>query len=634
VRPYSKQQAFDHTKNYLFMKLPLHAFLVGAWLLISSFSAQALHPSLSASLYDHMVEVNREWLHQVDASGDLILPTNFEHDTERIQTHLIHVEAILRQRTASMPLTEAQQAKRLAMLDALTTYAESGKYPVNTGHSYRIPYFIDDWGTPCAVGHLLIESGFEAVAQRSKCEINNAYVREIPYKELPAWAKEHGFLVEELAWIQPGYPPSYRWGDIGGSGANAPANLMLKDTLKGGVLIFGAFTELGGVACHGAARVNGNIITPLDSFPLAGAETATFFEGKLWVGGQFQLPQGEVANLATWNDTAWTFSHVGFGPVHCLHVHDGAMYAGGEFPSAIFDNLARYENGGWYPMGYLGPIYSMITYQGNLVVGGDFDKRWGAGISYIGMWDGMQWQALATTNDTLDAPVRALAVMDGELFAGGEIMNKASERHFGLARFDEITGSWFNLLPNSHWYFHYNGLDSIPNYIDRMYVESSRLFFSGSFMTLAGLTQGTSLGAFSYFTGGYVEPLGNFSTPLSDLLVVNDTVYAVGAFDRPAKHAAVTELVFSSIPQDPRFEDLVVYPNPAQDMVMLKWNVSTPGIQISIDLYDLTGKRMEARFQADSQAVRLFRDNLPAGAYAFVLREGEQVLHRGRVIFR
>jgi hypothetical protein len=123
-----------------------------------------------------------------------------------IRTHLLVVEETLRKKDVST-LSEEQKKNRNASLDVLHTYALNGTFPKNLYHSDRTPYFIDDFGTACAVGQLIISSGHKEFAERVRKENNNAYISELSleYSEINEWAVAYGFTLDELAWIQPCY---------------------------------------------------------------------------------------------------------------------------------------------------------------------------------------------------------------------------------------------------------------------------------------------------------------------------------------------------------------------------------------------------------------------------------------------
>lgn len=123
-----------------------------------------------------------------------------------IQTHLSLVEKKLRNENSDH-LTTEQRRNRQLCLDILREYWKKGVFPKNLYHSTRTPYFIDNYGTACAVGQLIIETGHSEVAHKIQKENNYAYIAQLDstYSEIKQWATEYGFTIEELAWIQPCY---------------------------------------------------------------------------------------------------------------------------------------------------------------------------------------------------------------------------------------------------------------------------------------------------------------------------------------------------------------------------------------------------------------------------------------------
>lgn len=196
------------------MKTRLLPILLTLFFIQQAHARPALAPGEVRPLYEHLCEVNAEWLLRDITAPELWQPVAFTGDAERIQAHLAMVEKRLR---ASPPtgLTPAQRARRERQLDVLHHYWRQGRFPINTGHDHRRPYFVDDFGTACAVGYLLREDGREATVERVRTERNFAYVRQLPYSELLEWAGANGFTQAELAWIQPGYYREF-WGSVDG----------------------------------------------------------------------------------------------------------------------------------------------------------------------------------------------------------------------------------------------------------------------------------------------------------------------------------------------------------------------------------------------------------------------------------
>ncbi len=159
-------------------------------------------------LFCHLMEVNQEWDQMNADSEDLEKEMSFENDVERIQMHLRLVEKHLRAKDVSL-LNELQRNNREKCLDVLRKYASDVVFPQNRYHKERIPYFIDHRGVHCAVGHLIMSTGYGDFAQQVHKENNYLYLGELQeiYPEIEFWAEENGFTPKELAWIQPGYSP-------------------------------------------------------------------------------------------------------------------------------------------------------------------------------------------------------------------------------------------------------------------------------------------------------------------------------------------------------------------------------------------------------------------------------------------
>jgi len=143
-----------------------------------------------------------------------------ERERERIEAHLAHVELTLRARDVCH-LGSEQRAARAASLDRLRVYREAGVFPRNTRHPDEyLPYFIDDYGTACAVAHLVIASGSGDLAQAVASGENHAYVPDMTTSGLVAWAEASGFTIDELAMIQPSYcGPDFDAAPCGGADA-------------------------------------------------------------------------------------------------------------------------------------------------------------------------------------------------------------------------------------------------------------------------------------------------------------------------------------------------------------------------------------------------------------------------------
>lgn len=161
-----------------------------------------------------------------------------EYDGERIQRHLAAVELELLARDVSH-LLPSQREARSRHIRVLREYREGGVFPHNHHvPGERVPVFIDEHGTHCAVGYLIARSGHPELARRIAATRNLATVPELAGDTgLASWLDSAGLSLEEAARIQPTYgwePPHIEADDAIGSGYAIAS--VLSGSLSGAAL--------------------------------------------------------------------------------------------------------------------------------------------------------------------------------------------------------------------------------------------------------------------------------------------------------------------------------------------------------------------------------------------------------------
>jgi PKD repeat protein len=227
------------------------------------------------------------------------------------------------------------------------------------------------------------------------------------------------------------------WSPLG-TGFN---NDVLCLTIWNGDLIAGGdFTEADGQPCSRIARWDGTGWQPIGG-PADfdnDIRCMTEFDGELWVGGDFNNVAGCSAcdGLVRWNGTNWVGGDSGVdiqggvdSTVRVLYVNpnDGNLYMGGHFTDLSidgvitpFNGVAMYDGSVWTSLGsgvnsYVRAIHE---YNGNLIVGGDFNTAGGVSANKIAKWNPntSTWSAMGTgMNDY----VKSAAVYNGVFYAGG-----------------------------------------------------------------------------------------------------------------------------------------------------------------------------------------------------------------------
>lgn len=136
---------------------------------------------------------------------------------------------------------------------------------------------------------------------------------------------------------------------------------------------------------------------------------------------------------------------VEYGSVHALATDRATLYAGGDFTSAgtlPTANVARWDGRRWHSLGsgINGYVYALAVYKGKLYAGGDFTQAGDVAVNSLAVWDGRSWSALGrgpgAMQGTHKGIVRALAVVDGALYIGGDFTALDEMSTLDIARWD------------------------------------------------------------------------------------------------------------------------------------------------------------------------------------------------------
>lgn len=162
-----------------------------------------IHCSAKKNYFQQLCDFNPNWEHY-EAHITNLDYQEFQSDREYIQSHLKSVLKVLRSNPTSH-LSEMQYVSRMHLIQVLDHYRLSGNFPINYYKKKRIPVFIDENNTHCAVGYLLRETGNQSIANRIASRDNYVWVKDIKDPELLAWQERIGFTLEELKLIQGAY---------------------------------------------------------------------------------------------------------------------------------------------------------------------------------------------------------------------------------------------------------------------------------------------------------------------------------------------------------------------------------------------------------------------------------------------
>lgn len=241
------------------------------------------------------------------------------------------------------------------------------------------------------------------------------------------------------------------------------------------VFIGGRFTTAGGVAASHIARWNATSKT----WHAMGSGT----NGYVWdlaTDGQWVYAVGDFTaagsvaaeDMARWDGTAWSKLGTGIqfnpnGTVYAVLLDGDYVWIGGDFLSVKVGNaypevnslLAwRQSTDEWFTVGggvtrkasssdVWGLVSSLEKLNGELYVGGRFDKAGGVGANGIARWDGTNWAALGSgVGGEHVQDVNALAVHGTDLYVAGQFMSAGAVQSRAIARWNAATQSWSGLV--------------------------------------------------------------------------------------------------------------------------------------------------------------------------------------------
>ncbi len=202
----------------------------------------------------------------------------------------------------------------------------------------------------------------------------------------------------------------------------------------------GHFYNAGNIQANNIAKWNGTewsavgtgIKVYTDAYFSGSVSSLAVYKGFLYAGGSFDTAGSIRANnIAKWDGNNWSSvgagipfgvnNDGGIGYVSSLAIHNGELYAGGNFDTAggiPANNIAKWDETNWTSLasGIHGYVTSLSAYKGCLIVGGYFDTIGNVAVNEIAKWNGINWSALGKG---MDNGVSCVATLDGVLYAGG-----------------------------------------------------------------------------------------------------------------------------------------------------------------------------------------------------------------------
>ncbi len=594
--------------------------LLATFLLVAHFNfLQAGNAISNEPLLQKLLSVNAEWSKQPEY-GKIISIEKFSDNksfNEWIATHLMLVEKTLSARDVSN-LTSTQRSNRAKLLNELHGYWQQGVFPVNDYLPYKNPVFIDRIGTHCAVGYLMLQSGNDELAQAINTNEKFAFVHEIKTEGVKEWADENGFAIDELAWIQPGYPPTIPTEDLDG-GLNGTVNTIAVDPSGQAVYVGGNFSQTtsGVTSSNVALWISG--FAGWDWIPVGSGLNGTVHtlllqNNMLYAGGEFTMAGTTPVNhVAVYDISLGQWQSLGSldSTVRALAFYNGELYAGGNFTGFV----SKWNGSQWIDIAngflYGEGVRTLEIWNNLLVIGGNFELATGALRRHVAAYDGSQ---MGTLDFGTITPVNDFEKLNNTLYAACDFVNGSDT--CALACYD--SGVWqvkIKLVPD---YYPPTGKSfrTMALY-DSAIVLGGRFFYDGGFTFANNLVKYyRKINSWGVTYVDAIIAFANLDSSVNSIAIQSGNLYFGGNFVRnSAKVLNRIGIISDSYVGIPLFapnETLKIYPNPATDFVRIK--LSNNEVILQTELLDFTGRNIFSKpSSASSNSISLA--HLPSGVY-------------------
>jgi hypothetical protein len=351
------------------------------------------------------------------------------------------------------------------------------------------------------------------------------------------------------------------WSKLGSNGSNPAINGIPYALAVSGsdLYVGGNFTNAGGVAAADyVAHWNGSSWSALGSDGAGNGALTSFVSAlaasgsDVYVGGSFTNAGGVATAdfVAHWNGSAWSgLGSDGSGngalnaQVQALRLAGSKLYVAGIFSNvagiAAADAVAQWNGTSWSALGsngagngaIVGGAGALFVLGNDVYVGGAFTNA--AGLSdadAIARFDGSTWHEIvgqglgdgAFGSFIVAGSVNALAVLGGEVVAGGRFTNAA-----GIPVADNLVaavsaGPWFAAGSNGF------GDGALNGTVNAIAVAGSDIYIGGDFTDVAGIPGADYLARWNGKRWSAVGPALN--AQVTAVLLVGSDLYAGGLF--------------------------------------------------------------------------------------------------------
>lgn len=386
---------------------------------------------------------------------------------------------------------------------------------------------------------------------------------------------------------------------------------------KNQLIAAGSFATSGGTLLGNIAKWNGSSWEPLGSGIVGAVYAMTIYNGKLIVGGDFDTAGGVFRkNLACWDSTGWSsFAAEIPNPVQALTVYNGDLYAGTS-NNEILQCFWRWNGTAWsFPGGGIirNAVYAFTSYNGSLILGGDFDSVGSTRAHCVTRWNGSSFSAFGLGMNGPDYSVGTYGtylLASGSFTTAGTVQaNKISK--WNGSQWDSIGGG-ITEGTMALAYYTYQGYLILGGRFDAIdYVSAHNIAkWNGTTWSPIGLG------------------LGNYFNSVWSLCTYNNKLTAAGYFDTSGS-VTVNNIAYWDHPigiQNSTEEILANYvlhqnyPNPFNPSTTIKFNIPNAA-HVSLKVYDIKGRNVAAVINEDMNtgvySTQFNGEGLSSGVYFY-----------------
>jgi hypothetical protein len=331
-----------------------------------------------------------------------------------------------------------------------------------------------------------------------------------------------------------------QWNAMGGGPSGNNNGLAIVGT---DIYVAGVFTNIQGRAAKNVARWDGAAWQPLAPGEAGEISTTVYCLGAssntLYAGGDFiRAGNAGALAIAKWDGNLWSAltgpksQGAWLGP-RVVSVAGNEVYIGGSgllIAGGVKANrIAHWNGSAWDDVdggiaGGNSDVNAILSYGGNVYVGGNFTSAGGVTAKNVAYWDGGSWHALASG---LNSNINALCFHSGQLFAGGSFTRRGDGTGNlpGIARWDG--NDWVDVPVILSW--------RINNVINALVSDGANLYVGGNYFIgwfePVPPYNGASVDNIGYWDGSNWWPLGTgFTTNVNSLALMGGELYACGSF--------------------------------------------------------------------------------------------------------